>query len=153
MDAIGTLATKLGNFYVNETIRKILNTQKYQEDIPDMIKSRLNDSGTYSTGEQIATYASLSPDVYSRVTIGLKKMKGQTTKHVTLKDTGAFHNTFALHPKAYEFTIDYNEDKPDGKISETVELDNVFNLSEKELIELRTMILPDFIEEFRNAIL
>ena len=146
------LSGKLGAINVNNILREILNTPKYETLIPQQIKDRLNESGLYSTGRPIVTYFANSPNVYAHFTIMVKKVQGQPSKHVTLKDTGAFHNSFALKAGADSFVVDYDEDKPDGKISDNVDLTNVFNLSNQELKELRIVIIPDFIKALKKAI-
>lgn len=151
--SIKRLSDKLTAFNVNNTIREILDTNKYKTLIPEMIKDRLNKSGLYSTGKQIVTYAANGSDVYAPYTIVLKQFVGQSSNKVTLNDTGAFHQSFALKPRADNFIIDYNEDKPDGVISDNVDLTDVFNLSASELKELRVTITPDFITAFKNAII
>ncbi len=155
MDAIGTLATKLSAFNVNETLEKILSTQGYKTLIPQMIKSRLRDEGTYSTGEPIYTKRG---NPYTNLTVEIKSQQtgiSGITDHVTLYSTGTFWKTFALQPKKDSFSVDYNENKPDGKISDNVpNLESVLSLTDEELNNLRYYkILPDFIQEFKNAIL
>ncbi len=152
MDAVQQLNSKLGAINVNNILREILNTPKYETLVPDQIKDRLNESGLYSTGRPIVTYFANSPNVYANFTIMVKKVQGKPSKHVTLKDTGAFHNSFALNAGADSFVIDYDENKPDGKVSDNVDLTNVFNLSPQELKELRIVILPDFIKALKDAI-
>ena len=60
-------------------------------------EDQLFDRGVNRRGEKIADYAP-----YSAFTVELKKMKGQPTSRVTLRDEGDFH---------FSFYIDY---QPDG---------------------------------------
>ena len=155
MDAIGTLAVKLSAFNVNETLRKILDTQGYGALIPQMVKSRLGSEGTYSTGEPIFTKKG---NPYSSFTVAVKSQQtgvSGITSHVTLHDSGKFWSTFALKPTKTSFSVEYNDNKPDGKVSDNIPaLESAISLTDQELDELRYIkILPDFIEEFRNAIL
>jgi len=63
--------------------------------ITKTIKDRLNKSGVDSEGQIIRTDASrVTPSGrYSAYTVRVKKKKGQTTKHVTLKDSGSFQDS------------------------------------------------------------
>ena len=137
---------------VHDILTGLLQMPKYKQLIPDMVRSRLNDSGTYSTGQKITTYSSHPPNVYAYRTIDIKKEKGQTSSRVTLKDTGEFQSGFALKTESDTFSIEYEDQKPDGKVSDNVDLDNVFNLSQSEMNELRAEILPDFITALRNEL-
>ena len=50
---------------------------------------QLFNKGVDSTGDRI-----IASDPYSPFTVGIKKLKGQPTNRVTLKDVGNFHGSF-----------------------------------------------------------
>lgn len=152
MQALFDLADKLGSININQNIDTLFSEQKYQELLPNMIKERLYEQGIYSTGEQIITYSANTPSVYSATTQDIKREKGQPSDRVTLRDTGAFYKSFNLQPKQTYAVIAYNEVKPEGKVSDNVDLDNVFNLSDGELKHLRVIILPDMIEMIKRQL-
>lgn len=159
MNPVEILANNLAKFNVNATIEQILSSGDYPKALPDWIKERLWEQGLYSTGEEIRTYSATNNNVYAVTTvIGTpefegKMAKGQPYDRVTLRDTGAFYNTFSLKPKQASFTIDYNDTKSDGDISDNVaDLPSVFGFSDGEMDALRKKILPDFITAFKNAI-
>lgn len=153
MNAFDQLANRLQAFNVNRTIESILNQDKYKKLVPDLVKERLNKYGTYADGSNISTYSAPSGEPYSYVTQTIKAEKGQPTDKVTLKDTGKFHQSFSIAPEQSQFSIDYNEEKPDGEISDNVPfLENAITLSESELSVLRINLLPDFLTELKQSL-
>ena len=146
MQAIVQLGDRLSQININNMIDQLFGTSKYQRMLPDMVRERLNKAGTYSTGEEIRTFKADLGENYSAYTMFVKDEKGQTTSHVTLKDTGAFHQSFNLQPKQTYAVIEYDENKPEGKVSDNIpDLPNVFGLSEGEMTVLRSEVLPDLI--------
>lgn len=153
MNAFDQLANRLQAFNVNRTIESILSQDKYKKLVPDLVKERLIKEGTYADGSNISTYSAPSGEPYSFVTKTLKAEKGQETGHVTLKDSGKFHQSFSIAPEQSQFSIDYNESKEDGEISDNVPfLENIITLSENELSVLRRAFLPDFIIELKRSL-
>ena len=149
MEAIEQLGNRLASIKIFEMIDAMFGTAKYQKLVPDMVRDRLTRSGTYSTGEEIRTYRADLDANYAAFTISEKERKGQISSHVTLKDTGQFYNTFNLLPKQTYAVIEYDEKKPDGLISENVDFDNIFNLSEGEMNRLRIEVLPDLVKSIK----
>ena len=154
MQAIQQLEARLSQININKMIDELFGTSKYQRMLPDMVKHRLAITGLYSTGKVIETYKSQIESggaVYAINTIkGTHQYRGKIDKgqpygQVRLKDTGAFYETFNLQPKQTFAVIEYDENKPDGRISDNVDLDNIFNLSEGEMKELQLNIIPDII--------
>ena len=145
MEAIERLGQRLATIDVYRMLDEMFSTGKYQKLVPDMVRERLLEQGIYSTGKQIKTYNATQGNVYSKFTFPFKEAKGQPTDRVTLRDTGAFYRSFNLMPKQTYAVIQYDEKKPDGLVSDNVNLDNVFNLSEGEMDELRAQVLPDLI--------
>ena len=152
-NAIEILAQRLGSININKNLDALFSTPKYQVFIPDMVRERLWEQGIYSTGQPIKTYNATGANAYSVFTIPYKQAKNQRYDHVTLRDTGAFYRSFNLQPKSTYAVINYDENKPDGKISDNVDLDNVFNLSQGELSVLRVEVLPDMITMIKQQLL
>ena len=146
MEAIQRLGQRLATIDVYRMLDEMFSTGKYQKLVPDMVRERLWEQGIYSTGKQIKTYNATQGNVYSQFTFPFKEAKGQPTDRVTLRDTGAFYRSFNLMPKQTYAVIQYDEKKPDGLVSDNVNLDNVFNLSEGEMETLRTEVLPDLVK-------
>ena len=158
MQAIQELATKLDALNVNQMLDEMFSKPKYQKLIPDMVRERLWEQGIYSTGKPIITYAAGLQFPYAYNTVfGTteyrgKKDKGQPYDRVTLRDTGAFYTSFTLVPQTTYAVITYDENKEDGKVSDNVNLDNVFNLSDGEMKALRANVLVDFITMFKQKL-
>lgn len=157
--AIEILATRLGSIDINKNLDALFSTAKYDKFIPDMIRERLWEQGIYSTGQPIKTYSATAGNVYSAYTIeGTesyegKKAKNQPYDRVTLRDTGDFYRSFTLQPKSTYAVVAYDENKPDGKVSDNVDLDNVFNLSPGEMTALREEVIPDMITMIKQQLL
>jgi len=79
-----------------------------------------------------------------------KKEKSQDWKHLTLKDSGDFRKTFKVDVFQDFFRVDGDENKPDGKISDNVNLTNVYNLSEVNTNKLIAFIKPRFYFELHR---
>lgn len=80
-------------------IQKII--QEHEAAIIDMnAQEQLFESGENSLGVSIASYAPYSP-----ITIEIKKLKGQPTNRVTLRDEGDFESSFYLVISDSQFEI------------------------------------------------
>ena len=80
-------------------IQKII--KEHEAEIIDMnAQEQLFESGENSLGVSIASYAPYSP-----ITIEIKKMKGQPTNRVTLRDEGDFESSFYLVISDNQFEI------------------------------------------------
>ena len=75
--------------------------QEKEAEIIDMnAQEQLFESGENSLGVSIASYAPYAP-----ITIEIKKMKGQPTNRVTLRDEGDFESSFYLVISDKQFEI------------------------------------------------
>lgn len=112
------------------------------EFITSQNKRRLNEKGTNVDGEELRTFRAEAGEAYNRFTINMKLAKGQTWQHVTLKDTGAFYNTFKVDAKKSSFTVIADDNKPDGSISDNVDVNSALGLYYLQpLIDLLTVDL------------
>ncbi len=142
------------NINVNDIVRSVLDSSKYRALVVNLVQERLYNKGTYANDNEIVTYKAKSPDVYSRYTMALKQEKNQPTNRVTLKDGGEFYNTFALKTETESFSISYDENKPDGKISDNIsDLPVAISLSDSDLNVLRDDIKVDIIKKMREKII
>jgi hypothetical protein len=92
MKELDDLIAKLKKFEeeIYQTIENILRENDYI--IIDMnVEDQLFEKGIDRTGTEIASYAPYSP-----VTIQIKRIKGQPTNRVTLRDAGDFHHSFYI---------------------------------------------------------
>lgn len=142
----------LRSMNINSMIRQILSVGYVNEAIILANQQQLGKGEDY-TGEKLRTYNSVGGDVYSRVTIGLKEMKGQPTDMVTLFDTGTFYATFAVVPFANQFMITANFDKDDGSISDNLDTNRVLGLSDENTDRItRAVILPLLMHNIRGLL-
>lgn len=92
MKKLDELISKLKNF--DEEIIKIIEEIIRENDniILDMnVEDQLFQKGITRKGEEIASFAPYAP-----LTIELKKLRGQPTSRVTLRDEGDFHKSFYI---------------------------------------------------------
>lgn len=87
---------------------------------------------------------------YSPTTIFLKKLEGQPTDRVTLKDTGSFYEGWFIRVERDRVIFSSR----DSKTNELVDRygADIFGLTEENLEDFAiNYILPKLIERFRNA--
>jgi tRNA U34 5-carboxymethylaminomethyl modifying enzyme MnmG/GidA len=151
MASLKSLQERLNKFDPEKTFTEVLKDTEKPE---DLIKERLNKTGTRSTGEKIKTYSAeqFGKGVYMPFTIAMKKSKGQPTDRVTLNDTGKFQKSFEKKILKDAFTIEGDSKKPDGEIEDNIDFTNVLNLSKDEIKELVTEIKPLYIQEVRAVV-
>jgi len=85
---------------------------------------------------------------YSPVTEYIKRLKGQPTDRVTLRDTGDFHQSFAIDWRSTEFEI-YATDPKTGKLVRGYGKE-IFGLDEIGLQQLRDDLLEPMQERLRK---
>jgi hypothetical protein len=116
-------------------------------------KSQLSNRGIKSDGDEIHPLDRNYP-YYHPWTIENKKQKGQITKFVTLRDTGAWQNKFKIEYRKNEIELTANSDNRNGR-DLTLHLQNrygseIFGLTEQNITRLQQIILPDIIQQLRN---
>lgn len=146
------LQKKLESFDINKTLNKVATKPNNEKLMQDLIRKRLLEKGEDAEGKQLRTFGAIVPNVYSIRTMIIKDEKGQPTDRVTLKDTGDFHESFSLKTEPEQFINTGDENKPDGKISDNLDLTNVLGLSDRERKEWAGEILPDIRLETLEAI-
>jgi hypothetical protein len=87
---------------------------------------------------------------YRAFTIQIKRMKGQPTDRVTLKDTGDFHRSFFIHWAALEFRIMARDAKV-GKLTRKYGQE-IFGLDDDGQDELTGLLKEPLIENLKRAI-
>ena len=101
MRKLDELISRLKSFQ-NEMTKVIEEVvRKYEYIILDMnATDQLYGKGITRKGVEIASFAP-----YANLTIEIKKLKGQPTSRVTLKDEGDFHSSFFIEYQADGFQI------------------------------------------------
>jgi len=82
---------------------------------------------------------------YSPYTINLKRLKGQKTSHITLKDTGAFYNSFRITVSSTGITI-----IADDSSKYDIPLTDDFGIDVLGLTQDNKMFLFDWLDENYN---
>lgn len=111
-------------------------------------KRRLYGYGTDTDGEKIVTYLARKQNIgynYAFNTIkGTSEYQGKVDKaqpydRVTISDTGAAYKTMKVNSKPDEFAVSMDDNKPDGKISDNLDLESALGLYDLQpLINLYT---------------
>ena len=103
----------------------------------------------YATGENDQKQP-ITP-LYTPYTITIKRQKGQPTDRVTLKDTGAFYNSFDIKYSANEFTIFATDPKTRRLVAKYGA--SIFGLNDYSLQVLIDTIKPKLVEELNKRLL
>jgi hypothetical protein len=126
-------------------IQKII--QENEAAIIDMnAQEQLFESGENSLGVSIASYAPYTP-----ITIEIKRMKGQPTNRVTLRDEGDFESSFYLVISDKQFEIKAS----DWKTEELVEKygSSILGLTKENIASLTwDYIYPELMDTFKKEL-
>lgn len=126
-------------------IQKII--QENEAAIIDMnAQEQLFESGENSLGVSIASYAPYSP-----ITIEIKKLKGQPTNRVTLRDEGDFESSFYLVISDKQFEIKAS----DWKTEELVEKygSSILGLTKENIASLTwDYIYPELMDTLKKEL-
>lgn len=108
MNDLELLQAQLKSFSVSSIIGDILKDKILGHVIITTIQDRLESEGKDSSGQSLRTdfgKASGGTGFYARKTVSIKRIKGQPSDRVTLKDTGEFYNSFRSQIKANELGL------------------------------------------------
>ena len=145
MNIIEDLINRVQNFEsnINQYIKaEIAEDEAYICDMNS--QNQLYERGINSKNKKIADYAP-----YTSTTIAIKKLKGQPTNRVTLRDTGEFHASFFLYIDDYKFFIDATDDKVNKLAFKYGE--DIFGLTDDNINELTwEYIYPMLTDKIRN---
>lgn len=120
--------------------------EEKQSQIVEFNVKQLYDFGINSLGVKISDYAPYAP-----YTIYLKYLKGQPADRVTLRDTGAFHESFYLEPGPDSFRIT----AADGKTNDLVMKYGaaIFGLTQENVNKVASQIVyPSVMRDIRLKI-
>ena len=89
--------------------------------------------------------------LYTPLTIKIKKSKGQRTDHVTLKDTGAFHNSMFVVYAPRSFQIYARNNKTNKLVKKYG--DNIFGMTDININKMNWEdVYPALMQEIRKDI-
>jgi len=123
--------------------------KKNEAEIVDLNISQMEESGVTHKGEEIQRRG-VSYRGYSPMTVQIKRLKGQETKHITLKDEGDFHNKMKIVYNQDSFTFTSDDDKTEELQSY---YSDIFGLTDQNIEEMKDLIKPDLINIFRNEVI
>ena len=115
-------------------------------DKEDVIVSAIADDQLYGRGEKIMDYMPYAPK-----TIQNKKRKGQPTTRVTLRDTGAFHESMYVVFDSEGFYITASDEKTQDLVEKYGE--EIFRLTDKNFTRIiRSHIRKELVKRLKQAI-
>lgn len=145
MRRLQELIDKLRSFE-NEIFNAIETVIRENEDIITEMNSedQLFEQGIDRNGTSIASYAPYSP-----ITIELKKLKGQPTSRVTLRDEGDFHYSFFIEFSQTGFEIKASDWKTGHLVKGYGE--TILGLTNENFRDLAVnYVAPEIIKLFRK---
>ena len=109
------------------------------------------DDGEDRLGTKLETFESVSPNVYADFTIQARGAAGLPTDKVTLDFEGDFRKTFEVDVTNTFMQVLANEKKPDGKISDNIDTNDIYNLNTANTnILIQDYILPELNKEIKH---
>lgn len=127
-------------------IRKVIEDN--DAEICDMnAQEQLYEQGINRLGVDISDYAPYSP-----ITIDIKKLKGQPTNRVTLRDEGDFHSSFYVVATDTSFEVKAKDAKAEHLLSKYGQ--QILGLTRENLITLvHEYIYPNLLRDARTMLL
>lgn len=153
MNAIDNLITEIKQLESNISLYIRESVEENEAFILDMnTENQLFELGVNIDGVKIGSYAP-----YKDITVKIKRLKGQPTSRVTLRDEGDFHRSFFLDISNDGFFIDASDEKTQRlaeKYSSDFAKTNILGLTE-ENIEILTWdyIYPTLIHRLKQKLL
>ncbi|MCM1077870.1 MAG: hypothetical protein NC344_06870 [Bacteroidales bacterium] len=128
--------------YISNIIKE---NEAYIVDMNSQVQ--LYEQGVNRLGVKIADYQPYVP-----LTIRIKRMKGQPTDRVTLRDTGDFHASFYLVIGSESFEVKASDDKTETLIRKYGR--QILGLTDENIAEvIWEYIYPELLEKARTTIL
>jgi hypothetical protein len=158
------IANNLENNPIESILKKIFSEDFIKDWIIETIQTRLFEEGEDGTGKVLRTNASFRKNnkskFYSDFTISLKKIGGDKTSNVTLKDTGEFYRSFEITAKNTLVEIKADFEKDDGNIFKNFTKqysskqgfeDSILEMNEQEWsLFIDNILLPRMVTRYIN---
>lgn len=127
-------------------VRKVIEDN--DAEICDMnAQEQLYEQGINRLGVDISDYAPYSP-----ITIDIKKLKGQPTNRVTLRDEGDFHSSFYVVATDTSFEVKAKDAKAEHLLSKYGQ--QILGLTRENLMTLvHEYIYPNLLRDARTMLL
>lgn len=147
----------------NATLRNLeYRLRAFKDSLPDLLEDIIRDKedvivsaiaddqlyrrGINGRGEKIMDYMPYTPR-----TIKNKKRKGQPTTRVTLRDTGAFHESMYVVFDPEGFYITASDEKTQGLVEKYGE--EIFRLTDKNFTRIiRSHVRKELVKRLKKAI-
>jgi hypothetical protein len=111
--------------------------------IAELNRNQMQKKGIRGDGTEITP-------LYTELTDFLKTRKGQRTDHVTLKDTGSFHNSITADIYGNDLILDATDSKTSDLLDKYG--DEVLGLTNESIKLLRAKFMPLYIQAIKNKL-
>ena len=138
MDKLDSMIARLKSFntQLDSSVEKVVR-QNEELILEYNSEDQLLEQGIDTSNTKIASFAPYHP-----YTVSVKRIKGQPTNKVTLRDTGEFHESFYINYLIGGFEIKSNDEK--AQILEDKYGEEIFGLSEENFSDfLDHYVLPE----------
>lgn len=151
MWSIKALAINVTKLNEDDVYSKVVNTPEVKREAVRLnTQVQLYERGENTLGQKMRSFFARFGRYYADFTINEKQIKSQVTDRVTLRDTGAFYNTFkARFDGELKLTADTNKDGED--LQDT--WGQVVGLNEDTKSELVKTIKPKVIDYVKSKVL
>lgn len=151
MEKLKTLSEKFSRLSVLDATQAAFGSGSVQDEALHLNKSQLNE-GNGAQGQQLRTYKSIYPNVYTAYTINEKIKKGQPINRVTLKDTGKFQSMMKVEAFPGHASILADTKKPEGDMNDNIEVSTALGVTPDNMPKLLNVIIPEILKDMRTSL-
>lgn len=151
MEKLVKLIEKVGNINVETMMEDAFKSTPVMTEVKRLNIEQMME-GVDAKGNQMRTYKSKYPDVYTRYTIKKKQEKGQPYTKVTLKDTGKFHSGLKVKSFPGHASVIGETDKPDGDMMDNIDVNKALGVTDENRVELVQVLRPVLTKDLRTQL-
>ena len=151
MQALIEQSEKMINTDIVKIVNECLNENKVKELMIDSNQERLRAKGFDIFGDKLRTYKAELSNVYAHYMINLRSIDGKQFDHVDLYQEGDFYDSMKVKLKGKRWYIEANFKKPDGDISDNLDVSFVLGFSDETIFEIVEMIEPMISEKLLKS--
>jgi hypothetical protein len=146
---LGAVIKDVKKLNMEQIFRRVMEQKTMQEFVFEIIRiEQLFERGIDSQGRSLGEYSPYS--------IEIKRSKGQRYDHITLKDTGAFYESFTMYIYKNYFEIDADPIKKDTNGEETNLFDeygiDILGITQENMEKVRQRIKDEYNREIRRVL-
>ena len=150
MKALLRIARNAQNLDYHKIAQKALAPTLLQDDILNLNRyDQLYDKGIDANGDSIGRYAPYTLNY--KLNIAPKIGNDSRVDNITLRDTGAFYDSFRFKNEPEQVVITANVEKPDKNLED--EFGEIIGLTDENKAKVAQWVKPDFIRLTKQAIL